>query len=76
MVGFVHHPMRAMTAGEEEETVALVGRLEGFVEANDDKVVYIHCSGGHGRAVRTHPPTPTPQRGTNTVTRHRPTTKP
>ena len=37
-MGFVHHPMRAMTAGEEEETVALVGRLKGFVEANDDKV--------------------------------------
>ena len=37
-VGFVHHPMKANTAGEETATVQLIENLKQFVESNDDKV--------------------------------------
>ena len=37
-VAFVHHPMNANTFGDAEETASLVGKLERFVEMNDDKV--------------------------------------
>jgi hypothetical protein len=37
-VGFVHHPMKANTAGDEANTAALVGKIQQFVEAHDDKV--------------------------------------
>jgi hypothetical protein len=40
-VGFVHHPMKANTAGEELATVALVENLKQFVESNDDKVAQL-----------------------------------
>ena len=49
MLGFVHHPMRANTAGDPEITTQLVQRVAAFLEATGgEKAVYIHCSGGHG----------------------------
>jgi hypothetical protein len=51
-VAFIHHAMRANTAGHVEDTARLVLRLQTFVEAASPSsgAVYIHCSGGHGRA--------------------------
>lgn len=37
-VGFVHHPMKANTAGEDAATVELVENIKQFVQSNDDKV--------------------------------------